>query len=174
MEAARSRLRSLDDVAAAGVAVRTHVPLVDQELPADFHHQQEVRRGPSTGLCAVRTEAGLVLSSPEAVEREVSSYFEALFQGRHTPSANASGFVDSGSGFTPNPDLFPGLLDGLPSLSPEQQAELELPFTLGELQSAVEAAESSKAPGLDGLSYEFYKAAFGQVGSPSWMASTPC
>jgi hypothetical protein len=74
------------------------------------------------------------------VEREVSSYFEALFQGRHVPSANASGFVDSGSSFQLDLDLLPGLLDGLPSLSPDQQAKLELPFTLGELQSAVEAA----------------------------------
>ncbi len=74
--------------------------------------------------------------------------------------------MDSGSSFHPDPDLFPGLLDGLPSLSPDQRTELETPFTLGELQSAVEAAAASKAPGLDGLSYEFYKATFGMVGPP--------
>ncbi len=166
VEAARVRLRSLDAEVAAGLAIRTHSPLADQEEPADFHHQREARRGPSTGLCSVRTEAGEVLTSPEAVEREVSSYFEALFQGRQVPSANASGFVDSGSSFHPDPYLLPGLLDGLPSLSPDQQTELEMPFTLGELQSAVEAAAASKAPGLDGLSYEFYKATFGMVGLP--------
>jgi hypothetical protein len=164
VEAARARLRTLDAAVAAGLAIRTHTPLADQEVAADFHHHREIRRGPSTGLCAVRTEAGEVLTSSEAVEREITSYFEALFQGRHVPSANNSGFVDSGSSFHPDPDLFPGLLSGLPSLSPVQQAELELPFTLGELQSAVEAAAASKAPGLDGLSYEFYKATFGQVG----------
>ncbi len=43
---------------------------------------------------------------------------------------------------------------------------METPFTLGELQSAVEAAAASKAPCLDGLSYEFYKATFGMVGPP--------
>ncbi len=166
VEAARTRLRSLDAEAAAGLAICTHSPLADQEEPAAFHHQQEARRGPSTGLCAVRTEAGEVLTSPEAVEREVSSYFEALFQGRHVPSANSSGFVDFGSSFHPDPDLVPALLDGLPSLSPDQRTELETPFTLGELQSAVEAAAASKAPGLDGLSYEFYKATFGMVGPP--------
>jgi hypothetical protein len=72
--------------------------------------------------------------------------------------------VDSGSTFRPNPDLFPGLLDGLPTLSPKQRASLKLPFTLGELQEVVEAAASSKAPGLDGLSYEFYKSTFRLVG----------
>ena len=98
------------------------------------------------------------------MEREVSTYFEALLQGRHVASADESGFTDSGSTFRPNLDLLPGLLDGLPSLFPEQQANLELPFTLGELQEAVEAAASSKAPGPDGLSYEFYMATFGSVG----------
>jgi hypothetical protein len=74
--------------------------------------------------------------------------------------------VNSGSSFHLDPYLLPGLLDGLPSLSLDQQAELELPFTLGELQSAFEASEASKAPGLDGLSHEFYKATFGMVGLP--------
>jgi hypothetical protein len=100
------------------------------------------------------------------VERQVSTYFEALFQGRHVASADESRFVDSRSTFRPNPDLFLGLLDGLPTLSPEQRADLELPFTQGEVQEAVEAAASSKAPGLDGLSYEFYKYTFGFVVSP--------
>jgi hypothetical protein len=114
-------------------------------------------------------ETGEVLTSPEAVEREVSSYFEALFQGCHVPSANASGFVDSGSSFNPDPDLLPGLLDGLPSLSPDQQAELELAFTLGELQSAVEAPAASKTSGLDGLSYESTRQHLAWSASLYWM-----
>jgi len=40
-------------------------------------------RGPSTGLCAVRTEDGEVQTSPADVERKVSSYFEAFFHGHH-------------------------------------------------------------------------------------------
>jgi len=39
-------------------------------------------------------------------------------------------------------------------------------FNIAELEAAVEAAASSKAPGLDGLSYEFYKATFHYVGQP--------
>ncbi len=166
MEAARARLHTLDAAVAAGTAIRTHSPLLAEEEPGVFHQQTESRSGPSTGLCAVRTRDRRVLTSPADVEREVSTYFEALFQGRHVASADESGFVDSGSTFRPNLDLFQGLLDGLPTLSPEQRANLELPFTLGDLQEAVEAAASSKAPGLDGLYYEFYKSTFGLVGPP--------
>ena len=162
--AARKRLHALDAAAAAGLAVRTHTPLADDELPDVFHAQVEARHGPSTGLCAVRTEDGTVLTAPADVEAEVSRFFEALFHGRHVASAAASGPVDSGSTFQPNPDLFPGLLNGLPSLSADQQAVLELPFTLPELEAAVEAAAPSKAPGLDGLSYEFYQSTLDYVG----------
>jgi hypothetical protein len=112
VEAARVRLRTLDAAVAAGTAIRTHSPLLAEEEPGVFHQQAESRRGPSTGLCSVRTADGQVLTSPADVEREVSTYFEALFQGRHVASADESGFVDSGSTFRPNPDLFPGLLDG--------------------------------------------------------------
>ncbi len=46
VEAARARLRSLDAEAAAGLAIRTHSPLADQEEPAAFHHQQETQSCP--------------------------------------------------------------------------------------------------------------------------------
>jgi hypothetical protein len=61
----------------------------------------------------------------------------------------------------------PVLPDGIPSLSIEQQAELKLPFTLGELPEVVESDASFKTPGLNSLSNELYKATFGQV-DPSW------
>jgi hypothetical protein len=79
VEVAQAHLRSLNATVDAGLAIGTHTPLADQEAPADFHLLQETRRGPSKGLCAVQTEAGEVLTSPEAMEREVFSYFEALF-----------------------------------------------------------------------------------------------
>jgi hypothetical protein len=68
-----------------------------------------------------------------------------------------SGLLDS---------LLDSLLGSLPSFTPDHQAKLELPFTLGELQSAVKAPAASKAHGLDSLSYEFYKATFGMVDLP--------
>jgi hypothetical protein len=38
-----------------------------------------------------------------------------------------------------------------------------MPFTLGELPEVVETDASFKTPGLNSLSYELYKATFGQV-----------
>jgi hypothetical protein len=50
--------------------------------------------------------------------------------------------------------------------SGKKSTSLKQPLTLGKPGAAVEAASPSKAPGLDGLSYEFYKATFAWVGQP--------
>jgi hypothetical protein len=107
-----------------------------------------------------------VLSSPAAVENEISSFFEALFHGRHVASNLEAGPIDSGGTFQPDEQLFPDFLNNLPALSEDDREDLERPFNIAELEAAVEAAASSKAPGLDGLSYEFYKATFHYAGQP--------
>jgi hypothetical protein len=66
--------------------------------------------------------------------------------------------------FAPDDEKADGLLAGLPSLLPEQKMALEVPFTLGELTAAVEAMAPNRAPGLDGLPYEFYKRMLPAIG----------
>ncbi len=79
-EAARKRLRILDT--AAGLAVRPHTPLADNEDPAAFHQQAEGRSGSSTGLTAVCWADGTVLTTVAKVKGEMGNLFKALFQGR--------------------------------------------------------------------------------------------
>jgi hypothetical protein len=162
--ACKAQLHSYEVALAAGLAVRTRIPLADDELPDIFHLAAEGRHGPSPGLCSIKTAAGDILTSAASVEAEVTDYFTALFQGRHV--ASPAGPVDSGHTFQPDETLFPAFLDGLPSLSTEDREALERPLTLGELQEAVEGAAPHKSPGLDGLTYELYKATFPEVGPP--------
>ena len=68
---------------------------------------------------------------------EVESYFTALFQGRHVASNLEAGPIDSGTTFQPDERLFPGILEGLPQLSPEDSTSLNQPLTLGKLEAAV-------------------------------------
>ncbi|KAJ3584287.1 hypothetical protein NHX12_014783 [Muraenolepis orangiensis] len=49
------------------------------------------------------------------------------------------------------------ILEGLPQLSPEEKAALDLALTLEELTGAVNQMASGRAPGIDGLSGEFLK-----------------
>ncbi|KAJ3591409.1 hypothetical protein NHX12_009354 [Muraenolepis orangiensis] len=55
------------------------------------------------------------------------------------------------------------LLEGLPQLSPEEKAALDLELTLEELTGAVNQMASGRAPGVDGLSGEFLKHFWGII-----------
>ncbi len=74
--------------------------------------------------------------------------------------------MDSGETIVPDEAAFPAFLQGMPTLSEEQKEGLERPFTIQELQEAVESEQVAKSPGLDGIPYEFYKKTFVQIGGP--------
>ena len=167
--ACKSELHAFEMEMAAGLSVRTHLSLADNELPDIFHIAAEGRHGPSPGLLSVKTEDGVTLTAEDEVEAEITRYFSALFQGRHV--ASPDGPMDSGATFQPDESLFPAFLTGLHTLSADQRLALEQPLTLDELEAAVEGAASSKSPGLDGLSYEFYRATFAEVG-PALLAAS--
>ena len=153
--ACRKRLSDMDAQAAAGLAVRSGQPAADGEVPGLFHAAMEGRHD-SPGLMAVRTADSQVLRDPDDVQQEVLTYFEAIFQGRHTATAARPEPHDSGTLFTPDLNKAATFLAGLPTLPPQHSDALEQPFTLPELEAAVETAAVAKSPGLDGLSYELY------------------
>jgi exonuclease III len=163
-EGCHHRLRALDRAAAAGIAVRSGQPLLEGELPGIFHYAAEGRHGSSPGVTAVADTDGVVHSSPAAVEAVILPYFEALFNGRHRSAADRPEPYDSGQSFRPDIDKIPAFLEGLPTLPEEQADALEVPFTYPELAAAVKGAAAARAPGLDGLPYEFYKTVLAIIG----------
>ena len=164
VEGCRDKLKQLDLQKAVGLAVRTHLPLVEGEVPSIFHLAAEGRHGRSPGLEAVRDSHGNILREAAAVQSEIFSYFGALFNGRHQTSAECPEPFDSGISFHPDVNAMDQFLEGLPSLEAAQREALDRPFELGELEEAVSGAAAGKSPGLDGLSYEFYKKTFSLVG----------
>ena len=163
--ACKKKITELDALVAAGLAVRSGQPAADEEVPGLFHAAMEGRHGPSPGLTTIKTADGRILKEPAEVEKEVLSYFQALFQGRHTATEARLEPFDSGTAFTPDLDMAALFLTELPTLTPQQSDEIELPFTLPELEEAVESAAAAKSPGLDGLSYELYKTTLPLIGT---------
>jgi exonuclease III len=166
VENCRRDMKAIDQWIAAGVAARTKQPVVEGEEAGVFHAAMEGRGGKSSGLQAVRKVTGEILREPAAVEEEVFSFYEAIFQGRHRAAVAAGDPQDSGQSFQPDETLFPAFLQDLPSLSPEVSGQLEQAFTLSELQAAIEDSQNGKSPGIDGIPYEFYKVTFALVGRP--------
>jgi hypothetical protein len=140
--------------------------LVADELAGLFHVAAEGQHGQSPALQSVRSAAGEILTDPEAVQHEVFSFYEAIFQGRHTPAAGAEAPVDSGVSFSPDQSVFARFLPGLPRLSQVERDSLEAPFTYSKLAAAVQQAAAGRSPSLDGLPYEFYRTTLHLVGLP--------
>ncbi len=163
----RRPLREMDAWAAQGAAVRSHTPLVGDELAGLFHVAAKSSHGASSGLRSVKTSGGTVLTELEEVQQEIFSFYDAIFQGCHAAVEGAEAPVDSSVSFTPDLEAMGLFLPGLPSLSDEQCSLLETPFILGELSDVVQQAASGRSPGLDGLPYEFYKTTFVQTDPPS-------
>ncbi len=61
--------------------------------------------------------------------------------------------MDSGLPFEPDFRRLGDFLLGLPSLSEDDRASVDLPINVPDLERAVEEASLGRSPGLDGLSY---------------------
>lgn len=154
----------MDLAALQGVAVRSRQELLEGETPSIYQIAAERNHGVTTGLTAVKKADGTILTEPDEVREEVFQYFDTLFHGRHETTPTCPEPFDSGRPFCGNPRDEELLLEDLPTLDPQQAAELETPFTIEELEVAVLAASNNKSPGLDGLPYEFYKKTFASTG----------
>jgi hypothetical protein len=97
--ACRHRLREMDAWAAQWAAIHSHTPLVEDVLAGLFHIASEGKTGQSSGLqTVVCSSTGAVLSKPEAVQQEVFSFYEAIFQGRREGGASTGRFPNCSRG----------------------------------------------------------------------------
>ena len=83
---------------------------------------------------------------------EITKYFGALFNGYHDTNLN-----NSGSTFRPDNTYLDDMLQHLSSMSKNEADALEEDLDIEELDLVIKECANNKAPGLDGLSYEFYK-----------------
>ena len=93
--------------------------------------------------------------SQEVIEEEVTSFFHALFNGYHDENIENTGKTFQAD----NRDLHFFLKD-LATLPDSEREGLVKEMALGELEEIVKECNHNKSPGLDGLSYEFYKITF--------------
>ncbi len=159
----RARMEELDRALLRGRRIRAGVaPAPDGLEDPLFPAAAEGKR--ACDLEAIKLEDGSITRDPGRIEAEVTRYFEALFQGRHAVGLGNSVPSDSGSPFQPKFDRLGDFLVGLPRLSVDESTLLDLPVNVPDLEDVVNGAATGRSPGLDGISYEFYKAVFRWVG----------
>ena len=89
------------------------------------------------------------------IEAEVIGLFGALFNGHHNVDLE-----DTGVSFVPNNEHLGNFLEGLGQLNNVDRDKLHEDISLDELEDMIKQCDNNKSPGLDGISYEFYKAAW--------------
>jgi exonuclease III len=81
-----------------------------------------------------------LITEPNQIRKEVRNYYRDFY--------NTKGN---------NPNIREDLLSEIPTLEEDERQKCDAPITMNELLGALQDSKPGKAPGLDGLTYEFYK-----------------
>ena len=152
------------------INIMLHEDLTGFKVRSKFHQGAETER--SSLFHAAREHknhqsvsngirvGGQVVTAKEDVENEVVHFFNALFNGHH-----GSDLEDKGTPFVPDWSNLDSLLQGVGEISDSESAQLVLDIRHDEMDLVVKECANMKSPGMDGLTYEFYKKVWGVIGS---------
>ena len=122
----------------------------EEERASLFHAGREMKNGKNS-ITKIKS-VGKILTDQSSIEKVVTRFFGALFNGHHSTNLQ-----DTGQPFTPNNTYLDEVLANLVSMDGNDSRQLEVDLNIDEVEFVVHNCASNKAPGLDGLSYEFYK-----------------
>ena len=142
-----------------GVVIRSRFHQNSECEKASLYHAAREAKNDKNNLSKLKIN-GEVVTDKKKIEEKVVHFFTALFNGHH--DAN---LVDTGVPFVPDLTDLNEFLVGLGKLSDVESEKLHKDITIEELTTVVENSENNKSPGLDGLSYEFYKAVWPVISS---------
>ena len=128
------------------------------EMASLYHLNRETKKGQSNNMAKLKID-GVEVENRAQVEEEAVQFFMKLFQGHHGKNG-----VDTGKQFIPDFTHLQEFLSDLGSLDDATRDKMEKEVSLEEVQQVVKDAQCNKAPGLDGLTYEFYKKTLDTIG----------
>ena len=156
---ARGRLQSMMYLDNMGFMVRSRFKENQEVERASLYHINREKKNAQSGNLDKLFINGKIETKRDKVEIEVTNFFGKLFAGFHGKNG-----VETDKPFEPDFEHLGEFLEGLGKLSPQSREAVEKPVNKIELEIALERAANNKSPGLDGLSYEFYKKVEEKVG----------
>ena len=129
----------------------------ESERASLFHACKEVKND-ANNITALKIGNDIVTDAAQ-IESEVMRFFFALFNGYHKTDLSISN-----SPFTPENLHLHEFLSDLPVLDPDIANSMHEQICRSDLDSVIKSCSNNKAPGLDGLSYEFYKVTWDVIG----------
>ncbi|KAJ3608984.1 hypothetical protein NHX12_023512 [Muraenolepis orangiensis] len=139
----KTALANLLDVKVQGALVRSRfLNINEMDAPTSFFFGLEKKNGQRRVIHSLLSGTGQEITEPSQIRRRAVSFYSTLYASEYEEGETLS----------------EGFWDGLPQVSEEANSQLEGPLTIQELQTALQGMQGRRAPGIDGLSVEFYKA----------------
>ena len=152
---------------AYGLVVRSRDKQNMEEEAASLFHHAKVHKGNidklkvnEDGTLGYKRNAATVTSNdPERIENELVNFTDSLLNGRQDEHLQ-----DTGTVFQPDYSNLDNFLGTLSQLCQVSQDALVEPLTEEEIKDVVKSCTNGKSPGLDGLTYEFFKTTWSIIG----------
>lgn len=158
-KAKKVALFELLKVNAQGALIRSRFRNISEmDAPSKFFFSLEQKNSQKRYMHGLRSQSGLLVSDNSEIRKQAVSFFSLLFQSEHNehPQVENSFFQD------------------LSVLSEGSAEALDKNLSLEELEKALYGMQNGRAPGIDGLSVEFYKAFWPILGKDLLDVVTDC
>lgn len=114
----------------------------EMDAPSNFFFSLERKNGQRKSIQCLRSEDGKVLTEISDIRKRAVSFYKELYTRSFVDGQLMAEFV----------------ADHLPKVNEDSYAKLVSPLKIEEVFIALQSMKNGKAPGLDGLPVEFYKA----------------
>ncbi|XP_023193817.1 tyrosine-protein kinase SYK isoform X1 [Xiphophorus maculatus] len=112
------------------------------DAPTKFFFSLEKKQGQSKFMHGLKSTTDVLLTADSDIRRRAADFYADLYS----------------SEYSEDEDSFNDFCSDLPRVSVDFAKELGEPMTLEEIHAALQSMEGGKAPGIDGLPSEFYRA----------------
>ena len=146
--------KQLDDLIeqdVKGVILRSLCPDYEEgEKCTKYFFSFEKYRAKQKAICRLKTSEGDFVSDQKSILTECKNFYQKLYD--NDPNVQPNNY----SYFYDNPDL--------PRLNSQQKYSCEQDLSMEELHKTLQSFQKNKAPGLDGITAEFYLKFWPQIG----------
>ena len=111
------------------------------DAPSSFFFGLERKDGQRRVIHTLLSDTGQELTEPGQIRARSVEFYSSLYSLEYEEK-----------------DTLEGFCSGLPQVSMETNSQLERPLHIEELLAALQSMQGRRAPGIDGLTVEFYKA----------------
>ena len=155
-----------------GFAIRSRVQSIAEEEPSTFHMNKSTSNFQESMITQLKINDNRNINQPEEINKEIFEHFCKIFHNKPSPNTQlAEKFIggirgalnrrklsqnESGTTMVAQSFNAQAFNRGVLGSTPENDYFLVDPFSVEEINNALKKTKNNKAPGTDGIPFEFY------------------